>query len=330
MYKVKVTVETEIPILRQTPGGKGVWGNCEFHVNTPLEKCDYWVVIDSLGKVERAVCPKENLILITGEPPTVKCYAENFLKQFSLILTCHPRIQKNHQAMVMHQLLPWMAGCKYDRFNRKWDTENCLDYDFFSTDFNLNKMDKMAIITSNKAITRGHRRRLDFIARLEKEFPDKFDVYGNGFKEAADKYEVLSKYKYALVIENSVFHNYWTEKVADAYLSNTFPVYYGCPNIGEYFPENAMEVIDIEDYEGSVAKIKELFASNRFERSLADIRKSKEMVLNKYNLFAVLGHIVESSMTKKMSEASVQELHPMKVDWACRFRYYGSKLLGIN
>lgn len=328
MYKVKVSIETEIPIKWQTPGVKGIWGNCEFHVNIPLEECDYWVVIDSLGKVERTICPKENLLLITGEPPTVKCYAENFLKQFSLILTCHPRIQKHHQAMVMHQLLPWMAGYKFDRNKKKWDTEHCLGYDFFSTDFNLYKMDKMAIITSNKTITRGHRRRLDFIARLEKEFPGKFDVYGNGFKEAADKYEVLSKYKYALVIENSVFHNYWTEKVADAYLSNAFPVYYGCPNIGEYFPQDAMEVIDIEDYEGSVAKIKELFASNRFEASLASIREAKELVLKKYNMFAVLADIVESHIKEQKSEACVQELHPMKVDWACRFRYYGSKLLG--
>lgn len=68
----------------------------------------------------------------------------------------------------MHQLLPWMAGCKYDRFNEN-GIQKIVWITTFSTDFNLNKMDKMAIITSIKRLPVGIER-LDFIARLEKSF----------------------------------------------------------------------------------------------------------------------------------------------------------------
>lgn len=55
-----------------------------------------------------------------------------------------------------------------------------------------------------------------------------------------------------ICIENTFHENYFTEKIIDCFLFRTMPIYYGCPNIGEYFDKNGIitfqtvdELIDI-------------------------------------------------------------------------------------
>jgi hypothetical protein len=50
----------------------------------------------------------------------------------------------------------------------------------------------------------------------------------------ADK-GLLFESMYSVVIENTREKNYFTEKIIDAFQSYTVPVYFGCPNIADYF-----------------------------------------------------------------------------------------------
>ena len=51
MYKIKISTQfPEWPLLRQTPGSKGIWDNCQFFVNQDVEECDMWVVYEGLLK----------------------------------------------------------------------------------------------------------------------------------------------------------------------------------------------------------------------------------------------------------------------------------------
>jgi hypothetical protein len=43
-----------------------------------------------------------------------------------------------------------------------------------------------------------------------------------------------------IAVENSQNKNYFTEKIIDAFLTKTIPVYCGCPNIGDFFDENGI------------------------------------------------------------------------------------------
>jgi hypothetical protein len=65
-----------------------------------------------------------------------------------------------------------------------------------------------------------------------------------------DKWEVkrqfLSGYKFTIAFENDVYPGYQTEKLYDAMLSNSIPIYCGDPNIGEVF--NTKAFINITDY----------------------------------------------------------------------------------
>ena len=40
---------------------------------------------------------------------------------------------------------------------------------------------------------------------------------------------------YHIAVENSKQKNYFTEKIIDCFASRTIPIYWGCPNLGNWF-----------------------------------------------------------------------------------------------
>jgi hypothetical protein len=50
-----------------------------------------------------------------------------------------------------------------------------------------------------------------------------------------------------VAVENSQNKNYFTEKIVDAFLCKTLPIYWGCPNIGEYFDDRGIISFHNED-----------------------------------------------------------------------------------
>jgi len=101
----------------------------------------------------------------------------------------------------------------------------------------LPKSKLMSVITSSKDFTEGHQKRLNFVRRLKDYFGEDIDVFGRGIREVDDKWDAISPYKYHIALENSVYPHYWTEKLGDVYLSGAYPIYYGCLNLEDYFPE---------------------------------------------------------------------------------------------
>lgn len=47
--------------------------------------------------------------------------------------------------------------------------------------------------------------------------------------------------------ENQSVHNYFTEKIVDCFLSETIPVYWGCPNINDFFDNTGIISFDSTD-----------------------------------------------------------------------------------
>ncbi|MDB2522374.1 glycosyltransferase family 10 [Planktomarina temperata] len=50
-----------------------------------------------------------------------------------------------------------------------------------------------------------------------------------------DKLESLRDYRFHIAIENSSYDGYFTEKITDCFLAGTYPIYYGCKNLDQYF-----------------------------------------------------------------------------------------------
>lgn len=222
-------------------------------------------------------------MFVASEPPNVKVYDEQFLSQFNFVLT--PDIQTPHHNKRSGPLgLPWLVGA-YNLNGKQSSTP--MTYDDFKG-FQPSKSKLISVVSSNKAFTSGHQCRLEFVDKLKSHFGEKIDVFGRNINGFSDKLEVLSAYKYHIAIENSAYADYWTEKLSDTFLTLTYPIYYGSPNIGKYFDDRSMTSIDIEDPEKWIAVIEKIIETNTFESSRLDLKKARDKILNQYNIFSIL------------------------------------------
>jgi hypothetical protein len=109
------------------------------------------------------------------------------------------------------------------------------------------KKSLLSIIASNKRKLSGHKLRHEFIERCRlKKIP--LDLFGRAYKVVDRKEEALTDYMYSVVIENSREANYYTEKLIDCFLQRVIPIYWGAPNIGDFFnPEGLVICNSVED-----------------------------------------------------------------------------------
>jgi len=83
--------------------------------------------------------------------------------------------------------------------------------------------------------------------RSRAQIPHLID-YGNN-PLLSSKNELFDEFQFALVIENSKETNYFTEKIMDCLLTKTIPLYWGCPNIAEYFDTTGWIILETEAIE---------------------------------------------------------------------------------
>ncbi|MFC1488231.1 glycosyltransferase family 10 domain-containing protein [Thermodesulfobacteriota bacterium] len=292
MITVKLTFPfPEWPIERQTPNHNGIWENCHFFINTPIKRCDYWVVFDGLIKKEKTICPKENILLITAEPPTIRQYNEQFVNQFGAVITGHRNI--NHSNPIYQQQgLPWHVG---RRQKNHVNLSFSKDYDELASIDHFHKDKLISVISSTKKFSKGHRQRNEFVKVLQQYFGDKIDVFGRGIREIEDKWDALAPYKYHIALENSSVEDYWTEKLGDAYLARCYPIYYGCSNIEKYFNPSALTSIDITHPEKAIHIIDTCINESKYENTKQYIEDARNDILNRYNLFAMICEYVNSN-----------------------------------
>ena len=102
------------------------------------------------------------------------------------------------------------------------------------------KQKRVSIIASKKAYASGHSLR-----HLAANLIPESDRFGGAYKPIEKKTEALSDYKFSIVIENCRQPGFFTEKIVDSLIMGTVPIYWGCPDIGEFF--NAKGIITFEN-----------------------------------------------------------------------------------
>jgi hypothetical protein len=65
------------------------------------------------------------------------------------------------------------------------------------------------------------------------------------------KYEIFSRYRFALCFENSAMPGYITEKIFDCFFVGTIPIYLGAPDVVKYIPKGCF--IDMRDFDNYAA-----------------------------------------------------------------------------
>ena len=114
-------------------------------------------------------------------------------------------------------------------------------------------------ITSFKKFTSGHIKRMELFEQLKNNPQIKDHIYGRDYNFIPDKLDGLKDYMFSIVIENSIYPKYYTEKITDCFATGTVPIYYGDRSIGEDFDLNG--IIFIEDLESFDLLTPELYFS---------------------------------------------------------------------
>ncbi|EEX09951.1 conserved hypothetical protein [Ruegeria lacuscaerulensis ITI-1157] len=110
-------------------------------------------------------------------------------------------------------------------------------------DLDVTKSRSCSLIASAKRDLEGHQLRHAVIDWARDAGAD-VDIMGRGYKPFERKSDGLAPYRYSVIIENVRERNYFSEKLTDAILCATVPIYWGCPNIGDFFDTSGMILCD--------------------------------------------------------------------------------------
>lgn len=233
---------------------------------------------------------------------------KNFNNIKNKLIICYPRepfddFKKNWEKLKLKY------GFTYNNFyhvladpmflNKTYDYLINLKYDTILKNKNL------SVISSGKSKTTGHMERKSFVIKLSNILESNCDIYGSkwngelnkksyhgelGFyhnekKIDNSKFEGLISYKYSICIENIQRKNYFSEKFTDSILCYTIPIYFGCPNINDYFPKDCYYLIDIND-KNVFLKIKEIINTPITDKNIKALEIARDLILNKYNIWS--------------------------------------------
>lgn len=305
MYKVKLTISNnDRNCNRQLPNNGFVWKDYQFFINDTIEEADFWVVCYQKFPYKKETCrvAPENTIFFTWEPDSTYHYSQRFLNQFAKVVSCQQKLK--HRNVVKDQPgLAWHIGMVRKNGEVSY---NC-NYDSLIHS-KPKKTKLLSVITSNKIYTRGHRMRIAFVQKLKEHYGEQLDVYGRGFNDFDDKWDVIAPYKYHISLENCSIPYYWSEKLADTYLGNAFPFYYGCTNIEDFFDARSFCKIDIAKPDEAIEIIDNAINNNLSETNADAVETAKQQVLNEYNFFElIVKHISDMNPNASKKQFVIKE-----------------------
>ena len=265
--------------------------NCAGKHFEPAPENSFWVTWDEPagGEIDFSV-PFERRILCITEPPEYKDYSI-LLPPHRYILSpflIHPSALAPGSVVVRTPpLINWHYGVDMGK-------------DMPAPPMALEALHKepppvktklMAMVCSNIDTLPAHRQRILFMHTLRERFADRMDFFGKGFAFVSDKRQAIYDYKYLLCLENNFHKNFWTEKISDAFLGRAVPVYAGCSNVSDYFPEQSFIRIDYRDPETAAQTIARILDSDSdadYSGRLPYLEEARARLFTHYNAAAAL------------------------------------------
>ncbi len=163
----------------------------------------------------------------------------------SLPFVAKPRLARNYPLILTHDSRLVSRGKPYREFPFGTTfVEHLLDA---PGPFHKHKLLSMigALHPDPKA---GHVLRNQVIERMRSR--EDIDCFGRGVRWIESKEEGLKDYAFSIAIENCFRDFYFSEKILDCFLTETVPIYCGCPSIDRYFdPRGFLRFDSLEELE---------------------------------------------------------------------------------
>jgi len=103
----------------------------------------------------------------------------------------------------------------------------------------FSKKFKVSFIKSHKNYLEGHRMRQYVPELLQNRSFESLNL-----SNIPIKFPLFEDSMFHVAIENCRETNYFSEKIIDCFMTKTVPIYWGCPNIGDYFDTNGMIIFN--------------------------------------------------------------------------------------
>jgi len=231
-----------------------------------------------------------------------------FFAQFEKCFSCHGLY---HHGDVINSL-PFQPFMIANHHGHDFFTSNeKINYDTLIAAKYYEKTKKISMIASNKTFSDMHIIRLEFGIALKRHFKDKLDLFGSGHAPFNSKSDVIMPYEYHIVLENQHTPSVITEKLYDSYLGLSVPIYFGAPNVCDYFAKDSLELINPYNLKESVRKIEQILDEDNYDiKYLPHLITAKDKVLDKYCTFKRIVEICKEDFAEnRVSNVETQIIH---------------------
>jgi hypothetical protein len=336
MLKIKLSIPgfgSNIDISQFVGNLENRYQNCKFYVNnSDISEVDFWFVIDDLQfQKESVLVDPDHIYFLTAEHVHNVGYYDSynkskFLDQFSKIVSCYDIFRENAEYDI--PFLCWMINANH---GSSIVAETNRDVNWLKNLSSLEKTRTISVFCSQKTFTPEHQARYKFVEILKKHFGDTLDWYGNGVQSIPEKWDGIAPYKYHIVLENQSRHNIISEKIYDSYLGLAYPIYWGAPNLADYFPKESFSQIEILDWRNSIKTIERILLKDDWEQTLPALIQSKNIVTTDLNIFSRFSKLANNHPTDKLCTKQLVELHSVnnykKKGFAQRFVNMSGRVL---
>ena len=139
----------------------------------------------------------------------------------------------------------------------------------------------VSMIYSDKTQLQGHQLR-HIIAKtfLPGIGYDKVDFFGKGTDHPIHyKSEGCNDYMFQIAVENAQRKDYFADKILDCFITGVIPIYWGCPNIGNYFDERG--ILSFNNF-NQLKEIMQSLSEEKYKSMLEYAEKNYEIAKTKY------------------------------------------------
>ncbi len=267
---------SEERFLNQSKSGKGSWGRILFHIGYD-EGDDFLLILNRSKRSFVSRLPPSRIWGVIQEPPneifSPMHYGQPWMGRVYNQMNCSA--DPRRQFILAPPMVPWFVNMSYG------------EAESFGPP--VKKFD-LSCITSKTVFFAGHLARKEMLGSAIKLRPD-IKLFGRGFEFVEEKEAALMPFRYSLVMENFRNDYYMTEKIFDCLLCWTVPIYYGAPNISDFFPQGA--VLPVDGTQQSLMSAFSLMSRDDYERRLPALAEARRRILEEHSFFARMSRDIE-------------------------------------
>lgn len=253
------------------------------YVFTHEDNFDYLVIIN--WPTKEINFPRNKTVGVIMEPSWSPLVSNS---KYYLNQKCNHVIYHKKDGLDIDNLIYYPGTLPYHM-----DSKDTLQY-FIETEFKKSRLCSIVVTNHgdyNPSPSCLYPGRVNLVKEILKTDLD-IDIFGNSWVksnfnnderikgEIINKKDGLLDYKFSIAIENCVESGYFTEKLTDCILTDTTPIYFGCPNIDNFF----QGIYKFDLLNDPIEQIKDILKN----KETINQKNNKKLLVSKYNLYVAL------------------------------------------